>query len=92
MEIEIPEGFKVNQGENLDWRITSNRMISPEISLNIGEEKEFDIILHWINNKDGMGIVNLKVNITDTANDANFSEIVKQDENNNKTIIKQYYC
>ena len=72
----------MNPIENPDWRIENGKIVSREIELNPGEERELNVTLKWANTKDNFGTLANKVVIE--KNDAGLKETDTEEEKKGK--------
>ncbi|MBO4293363.1 MAG: hypothetical protein J5881_03135 [Clostridia bacterium] len=83
----IPEGFTMRAEDNSGWSIENNTAKLKTEILNVGEEKEYKVVLHW--NK-GEGNIGIKINtasLTEETNDKGIPDNNAQDNTSSATLI-----
>lgn len=83
----IPEHFEIADTNPDYWTIVDDKTLETNVELDVGETKEFEVVLNWIQGRDTFGGQTNIARLVDTTNPANFEEIDLSDNSSEAEIV-----
>ena len=87
VEERIPSYFEVAEGTAEEWGEAADGRMRAEVSLQAGEKKELKVVLKWKRGSGNFGGQNNEVEIVETSNPANYTEIDTEDDKSNAEMV-----
>lgn len=84
---KIPQGFLMKQEDNTEWTIQDGIAQADVKDINPGEEKQYTIVLEWIQSETNFGTKENKAYLDKVNNGAGFDEISLGDNEDTATLI-----